>query len=221
MTQKRLTFDTIPHDWVGETAVIVASGPTSTQADIDRVRGKARVIAINMNYQRAPWADVLWFCDQKWWTWHRDVVKAWAGEVWTIGEHMLLLRDKVPGIRVLPIAGNRGMDDRGIYTGRNSGYQAIQLAAHRGANKILLIGFDMRVVDGRVHWHENYRVPTRDPFQEKMLPHFPALAAALKARGVTVINCTFGSALRVWPIATVEDALCVPVLPSGTTRPPG
>jgi hypothetical protein len=52
--------------WAGETAVLVASGPSLCPSDVDRVRGRARVIAVNDGYRLAPWADVLYACDRRW-----------------------------------------------------------------------------------------------------------------------------------------------------------
>ena len=57
----------VPRAWVDETAVCIASGPSLTQADVDYVRGKARVIVVNNGYLLAPWADVLYAADARWW----------------------------------------------------------------------------------------------------------------------------------------------------------
>ena len=65
--------------WEGETVVCLASGPSLTPADVEYVRGKARVIVINTTVLLAPWADVLYACDARWWQWHHKTVKGFAG----------------------------------------------------------------------------------------------------------------------------------------------
>ena len=49
----------IPRDWVGDPAVVIASGPSLTQDYVDYCRGRAWVVVVNDNSRRAPWADVL------------------------------------------------------------------------------------------------------------------------------------------------------------------
>jgi hypothetical protein len=68
----------VPPEWVGETAAILASGPSLTREQCEAVRGKAKVIAVNNQAidtdcdgvrvpAMAPWADVLYAADAKWW----------------------------------------------------------------------------------------------------------------------------------------------------------
>lgn len=197
----------IPRDWEGETAAILGGGPSLTEADVAAVRG-LRTIAINNCCYRAPWADALYACDVRWFTWHPEAAKGWRGELWTLENTKIV--PEYPHIRNLRNYGKAGWIDAadGIMTGANSGYQAIQIAAKRGARRILLLGFDMRAVDGRRHWHHEHPAPTWDGvYKSRFLPHFPALAEALAARSVEVINCTLGSALTVWPIMSLADAL--------------
>ena len=63
---------------------IIASGPSLTQQQVDYCRGKAKVVVINDNYLRAPWADYLYFCDDKWFQWHkdRDAFRQFAGKIY-------------------------------------------------------------------------------------------------------------------------------------------
>jgi len=201
-------YTAIPRDWDGETAAIIGGGPSLAESDVAMLRGRARVIAINNACYRAPWADALWFCDKKWFIWHTAAVKGFGGEVWTL-ENTSLIAD-LPHLRTLRNDGKAGWSDRpdGVMTGGNGGYQAIQIAAKRGARRILLLGFDMRAVNGRRHWHHEHPTPSWDGiYKARFLPHFPALADALTARGVEVINCTPGSALTVWPIRPLVEVM--------------
>ncbi len=97
-----------------------------------------------------------------------------------------------------------GFDDRPewIRTGRNSGYQSIHVAAHLGAKRIYLLGFDMR--PGQ--WCK-YAVPTNDDFYDRCLPLFDELKPHLEVRGIQVVNCTPGSRLKTWPSSRIQDQL--------------
>ncbi len=49
--------------WPDATVVCIASGPSLTQSQVDYCRGKARVAVVNNNWEKAPWADVLYGAD--------------------------------------------------------------------------------------------------------------------------------------------------------------
>ena len=96
-----------------------------------------------------------------------------------------------------------------IHLGQNSGYQAIGLAYHLGASRILLLGYDMQFTDGRSHWHGDHpRGMGNANSVDKWARHFPAMAADLSAEGIEVLNCSRQTALTCFQRATIEDALC-------------
>jgi hypothetical protein len=190
--------------WPGETVAILASGPSLTQADADYVRGKARVIVVNTTYKIAPWADVLWACDARWWQWHRGA-KDFKGLKYA----MTKAADRWPGVKIVRNTGTNGLehDRRGLRNGRNGGYQAINLAVHLGAAKIVLLGFDMqRGPKGQQHWHEDH--PSKmGPNYSRWLPIFETLVQPLKKAGVEIVNCTRSTALECFPRAQLETVL--------------
>ena len=156
----------VPPLWRGETVFCVASGPSSGRLDLSRLEGR-RVIAINDNYLRCPFAGLLYFCDWKWWRWHHDrpAFQAFAGIKASLDERVT---QADPAIRWLRngdsgesgSAGRAGLcnePDR-LKTGRNSGYQALNLAVHLGAKTVVLIGYDMKVgPSGEEHWFGQHR----------------------------------------------------------------
>jgi hypothetical protein len=175
------------------------------------------VIAINDAWRMAPWADVLYGCDWRWWLKHRGAPD-FAGIKVTLSNSVGHL-DAYPDIKVLENTGTEGFEHRpsGIRTGRNGGYQAINLAVHLGARRILLLGYDMKAgADGRLHFfgdHEDW--PTRPGiFEGVFLPQFSALVQPLQDKGIEVVNCTPGSALVVFHVKQLEDALADSLQPS-------
>jgi hypothetical protein len=176
-----IEFWTVPRLWDGETAYLVAGGPSLREMDLRPLEGR-KVVAINDSYQLCPWAPVLYFCDRRWLDWHenRPAFPAFRGIKVTLDEDVLRRRDDIKGVKN---TGTTGLELRpwGVRTGRNSGYQAINLAVHFGVKRIVLLGYDMRVVNGRTHWHDGHPVETRPTLYETcMLPSFPTLVEPLR-----------------------------------------
>jgi hypothetical protein len=148
-------------------------------------------IVINNTHQLAPWADILYAADEEWWQHHPEAM-AFPGSKVTVGN--------VRGVHRLEITGGLGFDadPRRVRTGSNSGYQALHIAVHTGAKRILLLGYDMQ----GGHWHPEHNFPlktTTDSCYEKWIRRFGELAPILKGMGVEVLNCTPGSALTCFP----------------------
>lgn len=217
-----MTYWTVEPTWRGLPAVILGSGPSLCHAQLERVRAarqadRIRVIAINNGYECAPWADILYFCDIKWWTWHRARAgyRSFAGEKVTLEN--LELQQAEPTLRCLrnytrpASAVGQGLCTHpdGVHTGWNSGYQAINLAVHKAAALQILLGFDMKAAPGgRLHWHPDHPVVDGPGvFADKMLPCFTALATDLAHAGVRVLNATPGSALTVFPMVELDQVL--------------
>jgi hypothetical protein len=186
----------VPRLWPGATVVCVGTGPSLTQADVDACRGRARVIVVNNAYQVAPWADALYAADEKWWRWHKGVPD-FAGLKYTIDPN----RKAWPGLVALRNTGQNGLesDPTGLRTGFNSGYQAINLAVHLGAARIVLLGYDM----SGDHYFGSHPDKTRPPFGP-CLQAFATLPAPLAAAGVEVVNATRRTALQVFPCVPLE-----------------
>lgn len=199
-------FSVVQTVWRGETVLIVAGGPSVTQQIVDEARGRCRVIAVNNAYEIAPWAEVLYFADHQWWEWHRkrDLYRAFAGQKVTIegtGE-----RVSEPEVHMLRNLGYIGVSKQpnGIFTGANSGFQAMNIAALSGARKILLLGFDMRFVAGRAHWHAEHPRKTPEASYLRYAKRFDPAKPALEAMGVETVNCSPGSAIKCFRFSEVR-----------------
>lgn len=190
--------------WDAQQAVVLASGPSMSQAVADAVRyvTELRVIAVNSTFRLAPWADMLYAADERWWAVNKADALAFTGLKVTVSQTMQ------PEVLLLKNSGTQGFDpDPGaIRTGGNSGYQAVHIAAHAGVRRILLCGFDMK---GK-HWHPDHPHPLRETQEACFLRwrrHFVDLGDELRRRGVEVWNCTPDSALDCFDRVPLEDAL--------------
>jgi hypothetical protein len=187
-----------------DTFVLIGGGPSLTLEDVEFVRGKARVIAINDAYLLAPWADVLYAADRSWIDRHYGV-PCFKGRKYSIDS-----KDPTPrqDWTVLRNTGPLGleMDPSGLRAGFNSGYQAINLAVHLGARQIILLGYDMSPDGVREHWFKDPPDRQPSPYAE-MRAAFDSLVEPLTQLGISVVNCSRRTALTAFPCASLTDAL--------------
>jgi len=156
----------------------------------------------------ALWSDILYACDGDWWDKYiEDVLLKFKGELWT---------QDIPaaskyGLNRIDGDSGKGLGKNKIHYGANSGYQAINLAYLFGAEKIILLGFDMkRGKENKSHWHgEHPGSLNKEMPIKRWLNNFPKLAEDLKSEGVEVINATKDSALECFKKVKIEDALCL------------
>jgi hypothetical protein len=199
----------VPALWVGETVVCLATGPSLTAADVDYCRGRARVIAINDAVRLAPWADALYACDAVWWKWHAGV-PTFTGPKWSLEDRAWASHAaRYPDVQRLANTGRMGLErvPTGLRSGRNSGYQAINLAVHYGAARILLLGYDMQPGrGGKNHFFGEHPIRRASPYP-LFRQHFESLKQPLAAAGIVVLNCTPGSALATFPHVPLRTAL--------------
>jgi hypothetical protein len=188
--------------------VCVGGGESLTQSDVDHCNGRADVLAINNAYLRAPWARWLYAADYGWWKYHiSDVERMFTGERWApdvdVGVMQFGVRTvecDTKGVGLCKALGK-------INGGNNGGFQAINLAYHFGATKILLLGYDM----GGRHWHGDHPQEISGPAHSAdyalYASAFPAQALDLAAAGVEVVNCSRKTTLTCFRRSTIEQEL--------------
>ncbi len=183
-----------------KTAVCIASGTSLTQEDVDYCQGKASVYVVNNCYKLAPWADVLYACDEEWWDHYQP---EFDGQKWTINENA----GKKYNLNIIPhdtqaLFCKDGM----IATGNNSGFQAINLAYLHGFRRILLLGYDFK--NSGQHWFGKH--PNRlnkSPDMRRWLRHIENAYPIMQEAGLTVINCSRDSAITTFPTSNITQEL--------------
>lgn len=201
--------------WDGETVAILASGP-SMNRDVPRMLPACvRTIAINRTIELAPDADMFFAADWTVWKGSAELpalkatlarFKGMKVAVFAGGNKARASQMPPDDVFMLKHTGTSGFDDDPscIRTGENSGYMAMHIAAHAGARRLLLFGFDMRPG----HWHGRYPKGFYNTAAEqygRWIKLFATLAPELAKRGVEVFNCTPGSALEVFPFLALDD----------------
>jgi hypothetical protein len=245
----------IPRDWPGSTIFIFGGGPSLRGFDPERLRGQ-RTIVINrmvlpvdenrrtpadpqfdgskLNWPGVPWADILYFADYAWWRADKQAVaKVWeGGRIITSNRQVASDVDAGFGeVQVFGIqnTGTGGLERKptGVRNGSNSGHQAMNVAYHLGAARIVLLGFDQRVDGLTTHAHGGYRggAVAADQYAEKLahqmtvshLPYFQRIGLALAREGVEVLNASPESAIACFPKITLDEAVAL-VKTTGAAR---
>lgn len=199
------TFVPVPRLWPGSTVACLGTGPSLTLADVEYLRGRARIIAVNDAYNLAFWADAMYSADQKFWKWaHTNYQGRHPDFPHFTGMKFGIEPVSWPGVHVLrhERGGGLATDPAALRSGHNSGYQSIGLARHFGAVRILLLGFDMHG-DHFFGSHPDKSVP---PFTAS-LSAFQTLVQPLRSEGIEVVNCTPKSALRWFPMHPLREVL--------------
>lgn len=196
-----------------ETCVVFASGPSLSETQVTYVRraheaGRCWALAVNDTWLLAPWADVLYACDLRWWQKRAPKAEQYLGLRYTQDE-------RAAGRYGLELVGSRSgaglcLQPWVVNQGLNSGYQALNLAYHFGARRVLLLGFDMQITEGKSHFFGDYpretglQVPS--PYSD-FVDRFGPLADDLAAQGVEVINCSPSTALECFKRGSVFKEL--------------
>lgn len=154
-------------------ALCIASGGSLSEFNASLYYGCYDiVIAVNCAWEAAPWCDVIYAGDFKWW-------EAYHDEIYT------------DCVRVCANDNARifGCENHKTDTSFNSGANAIRYAVKIGATDIDLIGYDCSLKNG-IHFHGKHeRVDNPDENSVKRWSRqFAIVASECKNAGVRVTN---------------------------------
>jgi hypothetical protein len=186
--------------WKDFEVVILASGPSLTGGDIERVRQwreesfNRKVIVTNTTFKWAPWADVLFFHDKTWWkVYQSDAILNFPGEKYTVAD--------VESVHVQRFSG------KGRIYG-NSGATAAALALYFGAKRVILLGCDAQWTDGKRHHFGDHPKNLGNARSWKKWPaNFEKVASEATRIGAEIINCSRQTALVCFPRQDLEEVL--------------
>ncbi len=143
---------------------------------------------------------MIYAFDRRWWKEYNDQVpkcEKWCGDKWSSVEYDL---------RYIKVENGNGLSTNQniLHSGKNSGYQAINLAYHLGAKNIYLIGYDMK--SGGEHWHGKHpKNWGNSEGANKWARLFNDLAKDLEEKQVNVINCTIDTAITCFKQGALDE----------------
>jgi hypothetical protein len=142
--------------------------------------------------------------DRGWWNAYAQKIAA-GPELWTTNTEAARI------YRINYIRGEMGGGiphwPDSIRMGGNSGFQALQLALFWGADRVILLGYDMQHTAGRTHWHGDHKKGLHNPvsaYMSKWAKCFAEIPAPIRAK---VFNATRVSALKCFKRVDLETCL--------------
>lgn len=176
------------------------------------------VALVNDTYRLAPWADLLYASDARWWQHHRP---NFSGEKWTTKRDDpskgSIYKISVKTIRELSLKHMLGtyedgisFDPRIIHFGGNSGFQLLNLVILAGAKNIGLLGYDMQLDrndPNKEHFFGNHPKGFSSPRScfQYWIRQFNTAAGQLRDKDIRVVNLTRDTALDCFPKMSIES----------------
>jgi hypothetical protein len=188
-------------NWEG-TAVCLASGPSLTSTDIERVIAwrdtspDHHIIVCNTTFRNALTADALLGGDARWWkVYYAEVLRTFQGERYSVER---LHSDYVV----------QQIKDKSFRFWRNSGTDAVSLAIWLGCEAVILLGYDSQFgPNGERHHHADHPTGLDNATLTNWPRKFKALAEYVRLCQIPVWNCTRSTALTEFPHTDLEATL--------------
>lgn len=205
----RGNFVTVGRDWPGETAFLICGGPSAADQPIEALRGR-RVVVVNSSVYRAPWADILFYGDERWELDNRSAVKAFEGRVLS-SNYVAQYCNYVEFLyRPKPSDCPKGLSSNPIeaWMRHTSARGAINVLCHLGVSKIVTVGLDGGPdASGKTHHHAKHRRGPNPNVWGWQRDELAGVVPALNERGVDLLNASPGSKIPFWPIVELRDVI--------------
>ena len=198
--------------------VLGGQAPPSAYSPYMKSIHNKHVIGINVSFLIGNWMDMVFFGDSGFFLGQQNNLANFPGIKVTCHPHA----GKKDWVKYLARDNShpRGISSnpRMVSWNSNSGSAAISLAAHTGAKRIILLGFDMKLDDeSKQHWHDAYHrlASLTENTRNKALPFnhhlkgFPEIAKDAKKMGIEILNASPDSAIDVFEKVNVKDLLSV------------
>jgi len=193
-----------------KTIVCIGTGPSLTIGQVNTARDKGfELYVCNNAFNRAIDATLLYGCNYEWWKYYYSEVEKLPCQKWTTNRQAA---DEF-GINWIAEKNAKGLsnDPNVIHHGHGSGYSLVSMAHRNGADRIVLLGYDLKYApdyDGRArrigskprHFFNEYPTVMQHWPSERVINGIHVelvdLYESIKEQGlVELINCTPGSAL--------------------------
>lgn len=206
---------------MAETIVCIGTGPSLTLEQIEKARARGfRLYGCNRVFEIVPDLEALYGCNLGFWETYGPAAANHPCSKWTSNREAA---DRYQ-LNWLEERGAPGLstDPGVIHHGHGSGYSLVNLAYLHGADRIVLLGYDLRYPQsydgaarqpgGKRHYWEGGEYPAH-------LQHWPTvkiergvhrglleLYQGVADQGlVEIVNATPGSALTCFPVRHIRD----------------
>jgi hypothetical protein len=191
--------------WGGKTVFILGGGPSLKDEDLSLIHNQ-RVIGVNDAFKLGSWVDLCWWSDCRWAIWNHEVLSQYTGIILSC----VRCHCQHPHTLTVSRLEGSGISERpdGVKWNRSSGGSAINVAYLLGSKKIVLLGYDMKVVDGQHNWHTNHKFRPKDTiYNNRFIPPFLEIAKDATRLGIEILNATKNSALDMFPKVDLKEVV--------------
>lgn len=198
-----------------KTVFIVGGGPTVKDINISDLDDQL-TIAINNSYKILPNATALYWCDASWIDKNLDQVNnhncklRFHARPYSLSKNTYNLKG-IGDSTILCRTSEYGLDlEPDNVCGNNSGAHALNLAINMKAKNIVLLGYDMQIIERNTHWHKGHGYGLRpEIYPNNFIPSINSMAKKVKELGlnVNIINASTDSALTCFPFGSYKDYL--------------
>lgn len=193
----------VPKMWQDCTCYVIGGGPSAATFDFDRLWGQ-KVIAVNDAFHEVPWAQILFFMDRPWFEANIQALAKFPHIIATTKGEPFIHSSRVKYIK--NAAYDYLPDDPGqtVYA-NNAGLGATILATKLGVSRIILVGFDMKKVEGRNNYHDrNIKSDVRGSLYNNFYRAWEYRAEQIREKA-EVINACPESRLDFFPRVSHEE----------------
>jgi hypothetical protein len=211
------------HDWAGQDAYVIGGGTSLRSLDWGLLRGRNTVGCNSAFILGAEVVKICVFGDRAWWEKIGKVQAASYGGV-MVGCTDPELHDETPWLNTIlrHYPSGLGEKDRLGFNG-NTGSLALNLALIKGARRVFLLGFDMKLggEEGKeANWHRVRYQQAYASVYRRFLDGFNKVKRDLLVKFPTreVYNVTDDSDLNVFPKVSPRDHFGVDPFTKGESK---
>lgn len=202
--------DSIPRLFEGEKAFVMATGPSFNEETVERIYAVDgfRYVGISDCYRICPFVDFFYACDDRWWTHHYQKVMDWDGSKNGYWCTEVRTKKKHDNLNLITGRSGKGLSEKQnlIHYGSNSGYQIMNCASLLGIKTMILIGYNMQIVDKQAHFFGDHpQGMSRNNSYHSFASQFKSID--YKKMGVTIINTAQPTKLDAFPKMPLDDAI--------------
>lgn len=198
---------TAPPMWKGQFAFVIGGGPSVKPEHVEMIKGH-KVVVINSSYEIAPWADILFFGDTRWWMHNqKDVLSKFRnGMMITVSRSV-----KHPRVKNMARCAPPGLTDiPSVLTMERTSLTAVlNLMKHFKVRGIGLLGIDNKTQGRQVHHHTPHPWAQRPGWELAQRNELKSTVIPLQDEGIKVWNLSPVSAIDFWPHRTLQEVLNV------------
>lgn len=214
LTEEKLKFDfsnyyEVENSLKGKRCFLIGGGSSLNDFDYSKLDNDF-TICVNHSIMKYPKAKALLYIDFDFLRRRKQFVKNYKGMIFTAyrtGTHQFL--NKRDNVYIFPFNNVEPQTqlNKGLYNSLLSGMCALNLALIMGANKIYLLGYDMKDIKGKTRLDIDFNMPLgkygHDEWVQRRIKMFNKFAK-YKNR---VVNCSMESALAIFEKQPIEAVL--------------